>query len=155
MAMFSSQRQNDRLTRHVFDRLMQRRLFGSTLPFYAIPLCLGQIIATSSHQLVLLTGEVGQTAAKLYLVSGTFLGASILWWLLARRVSAVVVLSLPFALYGLALAILGCSPLLPSSQGSATNDARGRMQDAAGAVYSAAAASGGLFFAMNFGDEGE
>jgi alpha-1,3-glucan synthase len=117
-------------------------------PLYAYFLALGQIIAANSYQMVLLTGEVGQSAAKLYTVASIYLAASVLWWYLFRRFASFVSLSLPFAFYGLAFFLVGLAPFLPSYA------ARGWTQNVATASYTIASASGSLFFSLNFGDEG-
>jgi alpha-1,3-glucan synthase len=82
------------------------------------------------------------------MVAGVYLGTSLIWWFLLRTFKSVVSLSLPFLFYGLAFLLLGVSPFVSTYYG------RGIIQDAATAVYAAAASSGALFFALNFGDEG-
>lgn len=117
-------------------------------PIYSFLLALGQILSANSYQIVLLTGEVGQTATKLYMVSGTYAVTSILWWLIFRRFQSLYSLSLPWFFYGLAFLLLGVSPFLPASS------ARGIVQDVATCLYATGASTGSLFFSVNFGDEG-
>lgn len=116
-------------------------------PLYAYFLALGQIIAANSYQITLLTGEVGQTADKLYVVASIYLGASIMWWLLYRRFESVVTLSVPFLLYGLAFFFVGVAHW-------ASYTGTYWIQNVGTAFYAIASASGFLFFALNFGDEG-
>ena len=116
-------------------------------PVYAFLIALGQIMAANSYQITLLTGEVGQTASKLYVVASIYLATSICWWILFRRFPAVVSLSLPFFFYGLAFILIG---LAPYSSGSG----RAWIQNMGTAFYAVASSSGALFFALNFGDEG-
>ncbi|KAL6717287.1 Cell wall alpha-1,3-glucan synthase ags1 [Lecanora helva] len=108
----------------------------------------GQIIAATSYQITLLTGSVGQAANKLYAIASIYLAGSVLWWLLYRRLKTVYVLSLPFALYGLAFLLIGLAPLGTSIS------SRGWIQNVATGFYAVASASGSVYFAVNFGDEG-
>ena len=84
---------------------------------------------------------------QLYIVAGTYLVSSLLWWFLFRRLPALYSLSLPWLLYGLAFMLLGVTPFMPDG-------VRGPVQSTASAMYASGASSGALFFAMNFGDEG-
>ncbi|KAK0612409.1 putative cell wall alpha-1, 3-glucan synthase [Bombardia bombarda] len=116
-------------------------------PVYSLILALGQIISANSYQIVLLAGEAGQTPTQLYIVAGTYLVTSALWWLMFRRLQALYTLSLPWFFYGLAFMLLGVTPFLPES-------IRPSVQNTASALYASGASSGAIFFAMNFGDEG-
>jgi alpha-1,3-glucan synthase len=115
-------------------------------PVYAYILAFGQILAANSYQIVLLTGEVGTTATKVYIIAGVYACSSILWWTCFRSLQSRYVLTLPWALYGLAFLMIGVGPWSDAS--------RGHLQLAAASFYSAASASGGLFFSLNFGSEG-
>lgn len=117
-------------------------------PIYAYLLALGQIISANSYQIVLLTGEIGTTSIKIYIIAGVYCAASIFWWVLFRLVQSRYILSLPWALYGLAFLLIGLGPW------TAQGHTRGLMQIFAACTYSAASASGGLFFSLNFGSEG-
>ena len=108
----------------------------------------GQIIAANSYQITLLTGSVGQAANKLYTIASIYLGGSLIWWFIYRRLKTVYVLSLPFAFYGSAFLLIGLAPLGPSV------DARGWIQNVATGFYALASSSGSIYFAVNFGDEG-
>lgn len=108
----------------------------------------GQIIAANSYQITLITGEIGQTAEKLYVIASIYLAASIAWWMVFRRMKSVFVLATPFALYGMAFFLLGMAPYVASISG------RGWVYNVATALYAIASASGSFFFALNFGDEG-
>ena len=116
-------------------------------PVYAFLLAIGQIIAANSYQITLLTGEVGQTADKLYVVASVYLISSVMWWFLFRRFPSILTLSAPFFFYGLAFVMVGCAA-------TAAPLARAWVQNIAAAMYSIGSASGGFFFALNFGDEG-
>ncbi|KAM7188404.1 hypothetical protein V8F33_010655 [Rhypophila sp. PSN 637] len=116
-------------------------------PIYSFILALGQIISANSYQVVLLAGESGQTPTQLYIVAGSYLITSLMWWFLFRRLPALYSLSLPWLFYGLAFMLLGVTPFMPLN-------VRHPVQDTASALYAAGASSGALFFAMNFGDEG-
>ena len=97
---------------------------------------------------MLLTGEVGQSAQKLYVIASVYLIFSIIWWVIFRKLQSKYVLSLPFALYGLAFFLLGLAPFAHTMLG------RGWVQNVATAFYAAASSSGAFFFALNFGSEG-
>lgn len=71
-----------------------------------------------------------------------------MWWFLYRRFKTVYVLSLPFAFYGIAFFLIGMAPL-----GGSTSS-RGWIQNVATGFYAVASASGSVYFAVNFGDEG-
>ena len=117
-------------------------------PIYSFFLAFGQIIAANSYQITLLTGAVGQTAEKLYVVASIYLITSIIWWFVFRKLASVYVLSLPFVFYGLAFFFLGITPWVYNFEG------RGWVQNVATGLYATASSSGSLYFALNFGDEG-
>lgn len=112
-------------------------------------LAAGQIIASNSYQITLLTGEIGQSAEKLYAIAGIYLVWSLVWGVLTRYVRLLYLLTTPFFLYGLAFLLVGASPFVQDLNG------RFWMQNVATGLYAAASASGSLFFAFNFGDEGK
>ncbi|KAJ5081763.1 hypothetical protein NUU61_010027 [Penicillium alfredii] len=116
-------------------------------PVYSLFLGLGQIIAANSYQITLLTGEVGQTPQKLYGIATVYLITSILWWLFFRFFKSVLVLTVPWFLYGLAFLIIGLAHFEPNSH------SRGWIQNVGSGVYAAASSSGSIFFSLNFGDE--
>ncbi|KAJ5778652.1 hypothetical protein N7520_001898 [Penicillium odoratum] len=117
-------------------------------PVYSIFLALGQIIAANSYQITLLTGEVGETADKLYGIATTYAITSICWWLVYRYFKSVVCLSTPWFFYGLAFLLIGSAHWEPHSFN------RGWIQNIGSGCYAAASSSGSIFFASNFGDEG-
>jgi len=117
-------------------------------PVYTFFMALGQIIATSSYQITLISGTVGQTPEKLYVVASIYLATSVCWWLMYRTMKSIYVLSVPFLFYGLAFFLLGLAPFAKDA------GQRGWMQNAATAMYAIASSSGSIFFALNFGDEG-
>lgn len=117
-------------------------------PVYAMFMALGQVVASSSYQISLLTGEMGQSAEKLYLIAAIYLVTSICWGVMSRTMRAVYCLSLPWIFYGLAFVIIGAAPLVsdPATRDSVRNLATG--------LYAAGSSSSALFFSFNFGDEG-
>ncbi|KAL9621193.1 MAG: hypothetical protein Q9160_004325 [Pyrenula sp. 1 TL-2023] len=117
-------------------------------PIYSFFLGFGQIIAANSYQITLLTGEVGQTAEKLYSIASVYLIASIFWWFAFRHFKSVLSLSTPFFFYGVAFLMIG------SAHWNSSNGARGWIQNVGTGFYAVASASGSVFFALNFGDEG-
>jgi alpha-1,3-glucan synthase len=116
-------------------------------PVYSLFLGLGQIIAANSYQITLLTGEVGQTAAKLYGIATVYLLTSILWWFFFRYCKSVFVLTVPWFLYGTAFLVIGLAHFASNSH------KRGWIQNIGSGIYAAASSSGSIFFALNFGDE--
>ena len=135
----------------ILKRWLATRIFD--WPIYSIFLALGQIIAANSYQIVLLTdsamkgGQMGQTE-KLYIIGGIYIIASCLWWIVFRTTTPRYVLSIPFLFYGAAFLFVGLAPFFPGNTGKdwARNVATG--------LYATASASGSLYFALNFGDEG-
>ena len=117
-------------------------------PIYSLFLGFGQIIAANSYQITLLTGEVGQTAEKLYSIATVYLFASIVWWFVFRHFKSMVSLSVPFFIYGFAFVLIGCAHFNPHES------VRGWIQNVGTGFYAVASASGSIFFALNFGDEG-
>ena len=116
-------------------------------PVYSLFLALGQIIAANSYQITLLTGQVGETAEKLYAIATVYLVTSIIWWFAFRYLKSVIVLSVPWLLYGLAFLIIGLAHFEPDLS------SRAWIQNVGSAVYAAASSSGSIFFSLNFGDE--
>lgn len=132
----------------ILKRWLQIRIFD--WPIYCILLSLGQIMAANSYQIVLLTGGSGaDLATKLYVIGGIYIIASCLWWAMFRTMTPRYVTSAPFALYGLAFIIIGLSPLIAPGGG------RAWARNVATGMYATASASGSLYFALNFGDEGK
>ncbi|KAL8687531.1 MAG: hypothetical protein Q9224_005123 [Gallowayella concinna] len=117
-------------------------------PFYSFLLAFGQIIAANSYQVTLISGQVGQSANKLYAIAAVYLVTSLLWWWLFRRLKAIWVLSLPFGFYGLAFLLLGIAPYTAGTS-------RTWVQNVATGLYSTASSSGAFYFSLNFGSEGE
>jgi alpha-1,3-glucan synthase len=129
------------------QKFMLRKVFD--WPVYTLILAFGQILAANSYQISLLNGEQGQTASMLYTIASIYGATSILWWIAFRRLKSVWVLSTPFAVYGIAFIFAGCAPFASSVP------TRGWLQNVASGFYAAAASSGSMFFALNFGDEGK
>ncbi|KAK5127724.1 hypothetical protein LTR08_004316 [Meristemomyces frigidus] len=133
----------------ILKRYMQTRVLD--WPIYSIFLTIGQIIAANSYQIVLLTGGSGGSgseAEKLYVVGGIYIDASCLWWMMYRTMTPRYVMSLPFAFYGLTFVLVGLAPFIQKGCG------RDWARNVATGLYATASASGSLFFALNFGDEG-
>lgn len=123
---------------------MQVRL--GSWPVYSFFLALGQIISANSYQITLLTGEIGQSAEKTYIIAAIYLIASLCWWFMFRRLPSLYSLSLPFVFYGLAFMLIGFAHF-SSFTGT------GWIQNVGTGCYTVASASGALFFALNFGDD--
>lgn len=117
-------------------------------PVYAFFLVIGQIIAANSYQIVLLTGQVGQNAAQVYIISSIYAISSVLWWLAFRRFGSRFCLSVPFLFYGLSFLFVGLGRF------AAPGTPRSVMNYFGSGMYALASASGAFFFVLNFGDEG-
>lgn len=111
-------------------------------------LAISQIIASNSYQMTLLTGEIGQTASKLYTVASIYLVGTIMWYTLSRTVTLLYPMAVPFFFYGCSFLILGCSPF------AATSVTQTWVQNVATGFYAIGSSSGGLTFAFNFGTDG-
>lgn len=131
----------------LLKRWMQTR-FGDW-PIYSFLLALGQIMAANSYQITLLTGPQGQSPAKLYIIGAIFIVMSGVWWIMFRLLPSKFALSAPFAIYGAAFFFVGMAPF------AKFGPPRDWMQNVATGLYVSASASGSIFFALNFGDEGE
>jgi alpha-1,3-glucan synthase len=131
----------------VLKRVLQWRI--GDWPIYSLMLALGQIMAANSFQITLLTGNQGSTPEKLYIVGGIYMVTSCIWWLMYRSFRSLYVLSLPFIVYGLAFFLIGFAPFLGPGTG------RDWMRNVATGLYTMASASGSIYFALNFGDEGK
>ncbi|PSS03495.1 alpha amylase [Coniella lustricola] len=117
-------------------------------PIYAFLMALGQILSINSYQITLLTGESSQTTSKLYIIGSVYLATSVMWWLMVRNFKALYCISAPWIFFGLAFAILGITGFISDS------DTQSTVQLIATVLYAAGASSGGVMFALNFGDEG-
>ncbi|KAK0625064.1 hypothetical protein B0T17DRAFT_617200 [Bombardia bombarda] len=117
-------------------------------PVYSFLLAFGQVISVNSYQIVLLTGDTNQTPEKLYMIAGTYMATSILWWAMERNFKSVYALSAPWFFFGIAFLLLGVAPFISPWQASAA------VETVATCMYAAGASSGSLAFALNFGDEG-
>lgn len=127
-------------------KFMSRRV--GQWPVYAMFMALGQVVASNSYQISLLTGEMGQSAEKLYITAAVYLVTSLCWGVMSRTMRAIYCLSLPWIFYGLAFVIIGAAPLIDNP---ATRDA---VRSLATGLYAAGSSSGAIFFSFNFGDEG-
>lgn len=127
-------------------KFLSRRL--GEWPVYAMLMALGQVIASSSYQISLLTGEMGQSAQKLYIIAGVYLVTSICWGILSRTTRAIYPLSLPWIFYGAAFVLIGAAPLFSNL------NTRAAIQNLATGLYATGSSSGAIFFSFNFGDEG-
>lgn len=132
----------------IVKRWMRTRILD--WPIYSFFLAIGQIIAANSYQIVLLTGGAsGDAAEKLYVVGGIYIIGSGLWWIMYRKATPRWVLSVPFLFYGLTFIVVGLAPFIKSDGG------RDWARNVATGFYATASASGSLYFALNFGDEGK
>ncbi|KAK3385564.1 glycosyltransferase family 5 protein [Podospora didyma] len=117
-------------------------------PLYSFFLAFAQIISVNSYQIVLLSGETNQKPEKLYMVAGTYIITSLLWWGMERNFKSVYALSIPWLFFGLAFLMLGVAPFLGDWRVAEA------VTNTATCMYAAGASSGSLAFALNFGDEG-
>lgn len=127
--------------------LIMQRGYGEW-PLYTISLAIGQILAATSYQLTLLSSTTSQSAAQLYTIGIIFMFATVFWWTMYRLLPSVWALSAPFAFYSVAFFLIG----LPGF--SALHGARNWINAFGTWFYAVGSASGSLYFALNFGDEG-
>lgn len=113
-------------------------------PVYAFFMALGQILSVNSYQIVLLTGEASQTSDKLYIIGSVYLATSVMYWFMIRNLKSMYAITLPWVFFGLAFLLLGIAPFFDGET----------LQLVATVMYAAGASSGGVMFALNFGDEG-
>lgn len=109
----------------------------------------GQILSINSYQITLLTGEASQTTDKLYIIGSVYLATSIMWWLMIRNFRSLYSITLPWLFFGSAFLILGITGFISDSSTQST------VSLVATVLYAAGASSGGVMFALNFGDEGK
>ncbi|KAK5352821.1 hypothetical protein LTR61_003949 [Exophiala xenobiotica] len=128
--------------------ILQRRVVGDW-QVYAFLLALGHILSANSYQITLLQSQLGQTITRAYVIGAIYCAASIGWWLVFRYAQARYVLSVPWFFYGLAFFLIGMGPYANYLDGT-----RGWLFSVATGFYTIAAASGSLFFSLNFGTEG-
>ncbi|KAL8913208.1 MAG: hypothetical protein Q9171_001918 [Xanthocarpia ochracea] len=141
------------LRKLLLGRARQWLLYSFLLAFYNHRPCplhstTGQIIAATSYQIVLISGEIGQSTGKLYVIVAIYLATSIILWTLFRTLKSIYVLSMPFGFYGLAFLLIGIAPYV-------TGASRRWVQNAATGLYLTASSSGALYFSLNFGSNGK
>ncbi|CAB38509.1 cell wall alpha-1,3-glucan synthase Mok13 [Schizosaccharomyces pombe] len=117
-------------------------------PVYSIFLSVGQILAATSYQLVLLSGSSAQFSTQLYIVGSIYTVSSVFWWYLYRMLPSVASLSLPFLLYCASFLLIGISSFINENM-----YLRLWISHIASWIYAVASASGSLYFSLNFGDE--
>lgn len=117
-------------------------------PIYAILMAFGQVLSINSYQITLLTGEASQTTNKLYIIGSVYLATSIMWWLMIRNFKSLYSITMPWLFFGLAFALLGITGFISNG------DTQSTVSLIATVLYAAGASSGGVMFALNFGDEG-
>ena len=115
--------------------------------YYTIVLVIGQILCANPYQLTLLTGQVGGSATKLYILCSIYLATSGVWWTLSRFIRSVTLLSAPFFFFAMAFITLAISGSVQDST------IVGHMWTAAACLYTVGSAAYAFFFALNFGTE--
>ncbi|BFZ58455.1 Cell wall alpha-1,3-glucan synthase ags1 [Savitreella phatthalungensis] len=127
-------------------RFMQRE--WRDWPVYTLFLAIGQILAATSYQLTLLSSQTSQSAAQLYTIGIIFMFATVFWWTMYRLLPSNWCLGAPFAFYSVAFFLIG----LPGFD--AIHPGRDWINAIGTWFYAVGSASGSLYFALNFGDEG-
>lgn len=125
---------------------MQREIGG--WPLYTIIMAIGQMLGATSFQITLLSGQSWQGNLMLYVLSGVFFVASVVWYTLFRMRPSVYVLSIPWIFYALAFFIVAIPSIHPVFL-----PAQKALTSAATWSYAVASAAGFLFFGLNFGEE--
>jgi len=106
------------------------------------------MLGATSFQITLLSGQNWQDDLQLYVLSGVFLAASIVWYTLFRYKPSVYVLSIPWLFFALAFFIVGLPSLHPSLLAG-----QKALTSAATWCYAVASAAAFLYFGLNFGEE--
>jgi alpha-1,3-glucan synthase len=125
---------------------LQREIAG--WPLYTIIIALGQMLASTSFQITLLSGQSWETNLQLYVLGGVFLASSGVWYTLFRLKPSVYVLSAPWLFYGLAFFMIG----LPSVA-TPLHSVHKALSSAATWSYAVASSAAFAFFGLNFGEE--
>ncbi|KAG8940827.1 Cell wall alpha-1,3-glucan synthase ags1 [Tulasnella sp. 424] len=125
---------------------MQREIGG--WPLYTIIMAIGQMLGATSFQITLLSGSSSPGNLQLYVLSGVFFVASVVWYTLFRMKPSVYVLSIPWIFYALAFFIVAIPSIHPVFL-----PAQKALTSAATWAYAVASAAGFLFFGLNFGEE--
>lgn len=136
--------QDSSLQRRI-ELFCQRRI--KSWPIYSLALALGQLMAATSFQLVLLTGSISLSDTDFYSIGIAFLLGTAVWWILWRRKPSVYVLTIPFFMYSAALFLIA----LPMNVLVADQNTRAWVLRLPMWLYSFASASGTLYFVLNFG----
>ncbi|KAJ3211621.1 Cell wall alpha-1,3-glucan synthase ags1 [Entophlyctis luteolus] len=110
-------------------------------PVYTILLGIGQLIAASSYQIVLLTGNKTYSDLDFYIVGAVFLVGTLFWSAMLRLTKSVYGLSIPFFIYAVAV-------FLTAFAGYSSKIAKLSIW-----VYTFASSSGPLFLFLNFGED--
>ena len=84
----------------------------------------------------------------MYVIAAIYFIGSFAWWVLYRRLQTVYVVSLPFFFYGFSFLLIGVSTL------NTSQTAADGIRKVATGFYALSSASGALYFALNFADEG-
>ncbi|KAJ3350440.1 Cell wall alpha-1,3-glucan synthase ags1 [Entophlyctis luteolus] len=110
-------------------------------PVYTILLGIGQLIAASSYQIVLLTGNKTYSDLDFYVVGAVFLVGTLFWSAALRLTKSIYGLSIPFFIYAIAV-------FLTAFAGYSSKIAKFSIW-----VYTFASSSGPLFLFLNFGED--
>ena len=125
---------------------MQREIAG--WPLYTIIMALGQMLGATSFQITLLSGQNWQGDLQLYVLSGVFFAASLVWYTMFRLKPSVYVLSIPWLFYAISffvVALPSVHPIFLPAQKWLTSTATWS--------YAVASAAAFLYFGLNFGEE--
>jgi alpha-1,3-glucan synthase len=107
-----------------------------------------QMLAATSFQITLLSGQNWQDDLQLYVLGGVFLAASGVWYAMFRLKPSVYVLSAPWMFFGVAFFLIG----LPSIS-TVIHPYHAILSNMATWCYAVASAAAFLFFGLNFGEE--
>jgi len=106
------------------------------------------MLAATSFQITLLSGQNWQDDTQLYVLGAVFLASSIVWYILFRLKPSVYVLSAPWIFFGIAFLLVGLPSVTRSMVG-----AHRAVTGVATWSYAVASAAAFLFFGLNFGEE--
>lgn len=125
------------------ERIRQKLNDTVGWPVYCLLLTFGQVLGVAHVQLLVMS-QRSQDVFQICLISTMYAAATVAWYVLSRVTTARLTLAIPFSVYAFAFLLLGGSFLADDGIG---------LQRAGLTFYSAASASGYLFFSFNWADE--
>lgn len=106
------------------------------------------MLAATSFQITLLSGQNWEDDLQLYVLGGVFLLSSAAWYAMFRLKPSIYCLSAPWIFFGLSFFIMGLPSMTP-----ALHPAHKTLANIATWFYAVASSAAFVFFGLNFGEE--